>query len=88
VGSRDDRPDYAYDEDVTLRAYQLPNGARVMVTVPGPAGDVAAAFEVVRDGGTLTATRRSGNSTWRLMSGPDGTATSVPADTDRSSVDW
>ena len=28
VGARDDRPDYAYDDDVTLRAYEFPTAAR------------------------------------------------------------
>ena len=27
LGARDDRPDYAYAEDVTLRAYELADGA-------------------------------------------------------------
>ena len=87
IGARDDRPDYAYAEDVTLRAYALEDGAEVTVTVPGLDGAVAAEFAVVRDGGTLTATRRRGTAGWRLASGPDGVATSVAADTDHASID-
>jgi alpha-D-xyloside xylohydrolase len=86
MGSRDDRPDYGYDEDVTLRAYELGNGDRVVVTVPGPHGEVAAEFEVARDAGTLTAIRRRGTAGWRLASGPDDAGTAVPADTDNCSV--
>jgi alpha-D-xyloside xylohydrolase len=86
VGSRDDRPDYAYEEDVTLRVYEFPDGGRSTVTVPGPTGDVAATFEVAREGNTLTATRRGGAAPWALLSGPSGTATRVAADTDRCSV--
>ncbi len=87
LGARNDRPDYAYDEDITLRAYQVPDGEQVTVTVPGPTGEVAAEFVVARDGGTLTATRQRGTAGWRLASGPDGTATDVPADADRCSVE-
>ena len=84
LGARNDRPDYAYDEDVTLRVYEFADGARVTVTVPGPDGEVAAEFEVVREGGTLTATRRQGTAGWRLAA---GAGTSVLAGTDRCSVD-
>jgi alpha-D-xyloside xylohydrolase len=86
VGSRDDRPDYSYDDDVTLRAYEFPDGGRSTVMVPGPTGAVAAVFEVVRDGGTLTATRLEGTAPWRLlvMGQPE---ISVPADTDQCSIE-
>ena len=87
LGARNDRPDYAYAEDVTLRAYELDDGAEVTVTVPGPDGEVAAEFAVARDGGTLTATRRQGAAGWRLASGPTGAATRVPADSDQGSVE-
>ena len=86
VGARDDRPDYAYAEDVTLRAYQLADGASVTVTVPDGTGDVAADFEVARNGGTLTANRQRGTTGWRLASGPDGPPAGVPADVDQTSV--
>jgi alpha-D-xyloside xylohydrolase len=87
LGARNDRPDYAYDEDITLRVYEVTDGEQVTVTVPGPVGEVAAEFEVARDGGTLTATRLRGTAGWRLASGADGTATGVPADADRCSVE-
>jgi alpha-D-xyloside xylohydrolase len=67
IGARDDRPDYPYDEDVTLRVYEFADGDRTTVTVPGTTGEVAAAFEVARDGGTLTATRLEGTAAWRLL---------------------
>jgi alpha-D-xyloside xylohydrolase len=86
VGSRDDRPDYHYDDDATLRAYEFPDGGRTTVTVPGPTGAVAAAFEVVRDGNTLTATRLEGTAPWRLLvvGRPE---ISVQADTDQCSIE-
>ena len=87
VGAHDDRPDYAYAEDVTLRAYELSDGAEVTVTVPGPTGEVAAEFEVAREGGSLTATRRQGTAAWRLTAGADGAAASASAAEDRCSVE-
>jgi hypothetical protein len=54
--------------------------------VPGPTGAVAAAFEVVRHGGALTATRLEGTAPWRLlvMGQPE---ISVPAETDQCSIE-
>jgi alpha-D-xyloside xylohydrolase len=79
IGARDDRPDYAYDEDVTLRVYEFADGDRTTVTVPDTTGDVAATFEVAQDNGTLTVIRVQGTAAWRVQS-PDGTEISVPAD--------
>jgi alpha-D-xyloside xylohydrolase len=103
VGSRDDRPDYPYEEDVTLRVYELADGDRTTVTVPGTTGEVAAAFEVARDDRTLTATRLHGTAAWRLLligvpavtnvdggapePTPNGTEISVPADIRRCSIE-
>ena len=87
IGARDDRPDYPYEEEVTLRVYELADGDRTTVTVPSTTGEVVATFAVARDGGTLTATRQQGTTAWRLMSGPNGTATSVPADTERCAIE-
>jgi alpha-D-xyloside xylohydrolase len=67
IGARDDRPDYPYDEDVTLRVYEFADGDRTTVTVPGMTGEVAATFEVARDDRTLTATRLQGTAAWRLL---------------------
>jgi alpha-D-xyloside xylohydrolase len=82
IGAREDRPDYAYGEDVTLRVYELDDGDRITVTVPTTAGEVAAIFEVAQDDGTLTITREQGSAPWRVQS-PDGTEISVPADASR-----
>jgi alpha-D-xyloside xylohydrolase len=89
VGSRDDRPDYPYHEDVTLRAYEFPDGGQATVTVPGPTGEVAAVFEVAREGRTLTATRLQGAAPWRLTSVPSakGKEVSVPGNTTRCSIE-
>jgi alpha-D-xyloside xylohydrolase len=89
IGSRDDRPDYPYDVDVTLRAYEFPDGGQATVTVPGPTGEVAAVFEVAREGRTLTATRPQGVAPWRLTSvpSPNGKEISVPGSKSRCSIE-
>ncbi len=89
VGSRDDRPDYPYDEDVTLRAYEFPDGGQATVTVPWRTGEVAAVFEVAREGDTLTAARLQGAAPWRLASVPsrNGIEIRVPAGKDRCSIE-
>jgi alpha-D-xyloside xylohydrolase len=86
IGTRDDRPDYPYDADVTLRVYEFADGDQTMITVPGPTGAVATTFEVVRDRSTLTATRLQGTAPWRLllMGQPE---IKVPADTDQYSIE-
>jgi alpha-D-xyloside xylohydrolase len=86
IGLREDRADYAYDDDVTLRAYEFPDGGRTTVTVPSSTGEVAAAFEVARDGRTLTATRLQGTAPWRLLAIGQPEIT-VPADNDRCSTE-
>jgi alpha-D-xyloside xylohydrolase len=88
IGSRDNRPDYPYQEDVTLRVYELPDGGRTIVTVPGLTGESAATFEVARDGRLVTATRRHGAASWRLqLMGIEESEISVPADTDQCSIE-
>ena len=67
IGARDDRPDYPYEEDLTLRVYEFAEGDRTAVAVPATTGEVAAAFEVARDGGTLTVRRLEGTAAWRLL---------------------
>ncbi|HKT03301.1 MAG TPA: alpha-xylosidase, partial [Rugosimonospora sp.] len=80
LGAREDRPDYAYHDGVTLRAYELPDGARVSVSVPGTDGIRSAAFEVVRDGPAVTVRRDGPARPWRveLAGGP---SVDVPAGT-------
>ena len=102
IGARDDRPDYAYDEDVTLRVYEFADGDRATVTVPATTGEVAAVFEVIRAAGTLTVRRLQGTAAWRLLlmgvpavtdvdggtgvPGPNGTKISVPATVSACSI--
>jgi alpha-D-xyloside xylohydrolase len=88
VGAREDRPDYAYHEGVTLRVYQPEDGARVTVPVPSTEGTTAATFEVVRDGDTVRVTRDGPPAPWRVsvLSGTSASTVDVPAATGECEV--
>jgi alpha-D-xyloside xylohydrolase len=64
VGGVDDRPDYDYADRVTLRVYELADGARVQTTIPTPAGEPAATFVTTRRDGVV-----------RVAAGPAGSRT-------------
>jgi alpha-D-xyloside xylohydrolase len=67
MGARSDRADYDFAEEVTLRAYELEEGATVAVAVPDHRGAVDSAFEVTRAAGVVVAERVQGSKPWRLM---------------------
>ncbi|HEX8629108.1 MAG TPA: alpha-xylosidase [Catenuloplanes sp.] len=103
-GARDDRPDYPYLDGLTLRLYQLADGARVSTSVPGLDGTEAARFDTGRDGDSVTVSRVGGSAPWRVQvvgvrgvsaveggtAAPDdaGDVVSVSADTDRVVLRW
>jgi alpha-D-xyloside xylohydrolase len=62
----DDRPDYDYADGVTLRVYDLADGARVTTVVPTTTGEVAATFTSVRRGNTVEVTAE-GAANWRVL---------------------
>jgi alpha-D-xyloside xylohydrolase len=63
VGAVADRPDYDHAEGVTLRAYELADGARVTVEVGG------VTFTVVREGAMLHASCDAPSAPWALAAG-------------------
>ena len=65
VGAVDATPEYACAEDVTLRAFDLADGADVVVRVPGGTG-AGATFTVRREGGALVASSADAPSGWVL----------------------
>jgi alpha-D-xyloside xylohydrolase len=65
-GAVADRPDYDYADGVTLRAYALPDGARVRTEVPAATGETAAVFTTTRDGDVVRVTAQ-GAGAWRLL---------------------
>ena len=78
VGARDDTPEYAWAEGVTLRAFDLPDGFDAVVHVPGGTGE-SATFYVRRDGDVVTATTDDAPGTWTLDVVGGGSATASGA---------
>jgi alpha-D-xyloside xylohydrolase len=72
VGAVDDRPDYDYADGVTLRLYQIPDGARV-TTVISPGGQE---FVTTRAGNVIrVAAARAGNTAGDWQAWHDGRIT-------------
>lgn len=65
VGAVDGTPEYAWAEGVTLRAFDLADGAEVTVRVPGGTG-APATFTVRREGAGLVASSADAPSGWLL----------------------
>lgn len=59
-GAETERPDYGYARGVTLRVFELADGASAAFVVPTPAGGIAARGVVERSGGTYTASVTEG----------------------------
>jgi alpha-D-xyloside xylohydrolase len=59
-GAETERPDYDYARGVTLRVFELADGASAAFVVPTQAGGVAARGVVERSGGTYTASVMEG----------------------------
>ena len=67
VGSHEDRPDYDFADGLTLRAYELEDGANVAVDVPDLHGKPDSSFVVTRTGETIAVERLTGTKPWRLL---------------------
>jgi alpha-D-xyloside xylohydrolase len=81
-GAREDRPDYAYPDGVTLQVYRIADGERVVVPVPGPEGGLASTFTVTREGAVVRARRDGPALPWRLaLAGYPVEPVEVPGDT-------
>ncbi len=67
MGSHDDRPDYDYADGVTLQVYALAEGGHATAVIPSTTGSVAATFEVLRAGNTITVERQGASKHWQLL---------------------
>lgn len=67
VGAREDRPDYDFADGVTLRAYEIADGAKVTVEVPTIRGEADSVFEIRRRGSSIVAERTVGSKPWQLL---------------------
>jgi alpha-D-xyloside xylohydrolase len=67
VGSADDRPDYDYADGVTLRLYELPDGARVTTVIPTAAGQDGSAFTTSRSGAVIKVQAAGAACPWQVL---------------------
>lgn len=67
VGAHDDRPDYDYEQDVTLHVFQFQDGAKVDVVIPDTLGSVRTVFHCKRKGDKLKITREGVPGKWNVM---------------------
>ena len=67
VGSHEDRPDYDYDDGVTLQAYELAEGQPITVGIPSIAGSVELIVVLRREGQTITVKRQGSARRWQLL---------------------
>jgi alpha-D-xyloside xylohydrolase len=66
VGDNDQRPDYDYAEDFTLRVYQLDDGAVTKAVIPAGDGTPAVTFTVSRKGSEVKVEWQGEPKSWRL----------------------
>ena len=68
-GAVENRPDYDYAGEVTLRVFSPYDGIAVETVVPSTTGAPTATFTTQRTGSTVTVTRTSGSGTWSAQLG-------------------
>ncbi|SEG64518.1 alpha-D-xyloside xylohydrolase [Thermomonospora echinospora] len=66
MGAVEDRPEYDYADGVTLRLYELPDGADVVTEIPGADGSVARTFRTRRRADTVRVETSPGVS-WQVL---------------------
>jgi alpha-D-xyloside xylohydrolase len=67
IGASEARADYDYPEGVTLRAYEIEDGALLNVAIPMQDGRPGSTFTLRRVGDEITVIPGSGASDWRLL---------------------
>ena len=67
VSSRTDRPDYDYNDDVTLKVFQLENDRSVRVEIPNLTGTVETIFDMQRKGDVIHIQRQGPSKAWKVL---------------------
>ena len=80
VGAREDRPDYAWAQGVTLRLFELVDGHRSVTTIPSSDGGEPTTFVVTRSGGTIHVSARGARGAWRVQVEPSAGSTAQVVD--------
>lgn len=66
-GAEAGRPDYEFAQGLTLRVYELADGATATAVIPTVTGDEAARFTVTRVGRTISVDRVGATGEWRVL---------------------
>jgi alpha-D-xyloside xylohydrolase len=66
VGNIDDRPDYDYEDRVTLQIYQFTDGIRKSISIPNQTGKSGVIFEVEQQNSEIKITRVGDEKLWRV----------------------
>jgi alpha-D-xyloside xylohydrolase len=67
VGEQDDKPDYDFGDGITLQAYQLADGAKIITSIPTLSGEIAGTFTTHRVGNTVTVTPQGIGKPWQFL---------------------
>jgi alpha-D-xyloside xylohydrolase len=67
VGNTDSRPDYDFENGVTLQVYQLSKGTHKSITIPTQTGEVAATFEIKRQNQEIAVKCDRSNKPWQIL---------------------
>ena len=67
VGSITDKPDYDYNEGVTLQVYQLEDGKQASIEIPTLDGKIETRFDVKREGSRITIQRQGASKPWNVF---------------------
>ena len=70
VGNRDDRPDYDYTADATLKLYGIREGARIHTTIPDIDGRDGATVDVIAENGEIKVSVKGGKG-WKAEEAVD-----------------
>jgi alpha-D-xyloside xylohydrolase len=67
MGSRSDRPDYDYSDDVTLHIYSFDEGYSTKVEIPSLDGKIETTFEIERKGKNIYVRRHGPQKEWNVV---------------------
>ena len=70
AGNRDDRPDYDYTADSTLKLYGIREGARIHTTIPDIDGRDGATVDVIAENGEIKVSVKGGKG-WKAEEAVD-----------------
>jgi alpha-D-xyloside xylohydrolase len=67
IGEHNDRPDYDYSENLTLRVYQLEVGKQASVEIPSLDGKIETTFDIRREGKVINIQRHGQAKAWNVL---------------------